>query len=160
MSNLKITNFKDFKSRWVLKSNLTSEFLHEYFNFFRDSLIELEDDGLITKYYIEYNLPSGLSDKSTIYKSDIPSDIHTKIESIFNNIEQKTSLSGKIKVNTISIHTKIFLPSSQFNDITDILTEVLSCVNFLKDNGKDLGFECNIKISTPESIKVELIKNL
>lgn len=156
MSNLKFVKFKDFKDRWGLDSDLKSEFLHDSFNFFRDTLIDFEDDNLINKYYIEYRLPSGGVDKSIIHKSDLSSDIQDKIESIFTNIKSKASLLGDIKVNDISIYTKIFLPSSQFNDITDILTDITSSAKFLKSN----GFECNVKTSTPEGIKIELVKRI
>ena len=156
MSKLKFTRFKDFKNRWGLDSDLKSEFLHDTFNFFRDTLIEFEDDGLITKYYIEYRLPSGGVDKSTISKNNTPSEIKSQIDSIFNDIKNKASLLGDIKVNDISIYTKIFLPSSQFNDITDILTEIVSSSQFLKSN----GFECNVKTSTPEGVKIEVVKKV
>jgi hypothetical protein len=154
MSKLKFTNFKDFK-RWGLKSDLNSDFLHEYFNFFRESLIQLEDDDLIKSYIVKYTY-RGVH-KHIIHKND---DFHAKIEDIFSNIEEKLSLFGEIQIDSISIESKIFLPSSQFNDITDILTEVLSCVNFLKDNGKELGFESYITTSTPEGLKIKTIKKL
>jgi hypothetical protein len=38
----------------------------------------------------------------------------------------------------------------------------LKFVNFkdFKDNGKDLGFECNLKTNSPEGLRIEIIKNL
>jgi hypothetical protein len=161
MSNLKIVNFKDFKSRWGLETDISSDFIISCFNFFRDSLIELEDDGLITKYYISYNSlginPSNISDRVIIYPN--LEGLDDKIEKVLNDIIERTTLSGKNR-GKLFIYTTLFLPSSQINDITSILEKCIDCVNFLKDNGKDLGFDCNIKTHSPEGLSIELIKEL
>jgi hypothetical protein len=161
MSNLKIVNFEDFKSRWGLETDISSDFIRSYFNFFRDSLIELEDDGLITKYYISYNPlgsnSSNISDRVVIYPN--LEGLDDKIEKVLNDIIERTTLSGKNK-GKLFIYTTIFLPSSQINDITSILEKCIDCVNFLKDNGKDMEFDCNIKTHSPEGLSIELVKNL
>jgi hypothetical protein len=161
MSNLKIVNFEDFKSRWGLETDISYDFIRSYFDLFRDSLIELEDDGLITKYYISYNPLVGnllvASDRVIIYPN--LEGLDDKIEKVLNDIIERTTLSGKNR-GKLSIYTTMFLPSSQISDITSILEKCIDCVNFLKDNGKDLGFDCNIKTHSPEGLLIELVKNL
>jgi hypothetical protein len=165
MSNLKIVNFEDFKSRWGLETDISSDFIRSYFNFFRDSLIELEDDGLITKYYISYNpyqffrIPhsSNICDRVVIYPN--LEGLDDKIEKVLNDILERATLYGK-NTGKLFIYTTIFLPSSKINDITSILEKCIDCVNFLKDNGKDMEFDCNIKTHSPEGLSIELVKNL
>jgi hypothetical protein len=154
MTNLKFVNFKDFKSRWGLQSKFSIESLYYYFNFFRDSLIELEDDNLISKYIVEYG-----SEKSIIYKELQDDDLDSKLEKLFDEILSKSGLQGDNK-GELSIYTNIFLPSSQFKDITSITERIIDCVKFLKDNGGDLGFECNLKTNSPEGLRIEIIKKL
>lgn len=151
-NKINIVNFKDFKSRWGLESEFTIDFLYHYFIFFRDSLIELQDDNLISKFYIEYS-----NERVIIYK-DL-NDINDKLEVIFDKVLSKSGLFGDNKGQLI-IYTNIFLPSSQFNDITLITDRIIDSVKFLKDNGKDLGFECNLKTNSPEGLRIEIIKNL
>ena len=151
-NKINIVNFKDFKSRWGLESEFTIDFLYHYFIFFRDSLIELQDDNLISKFYIEYS-----NERVIIYK-DL-NNINDKLKVIFDKVLSKSGLFGDNKDQLI-IYTNIFLPSSQFNDITLITDRIIDSVKFLKDNGKDLGFECNLKTVLPEGLRIEIIKNL
>lgn len=153
MSNLKFVNFKDFKSRWGLESKFSIESLYYYFNFFRDSVIELEDDNLISKYVIEYG--GQIWTRSIIHKG-LYDDLDSKLEKIFDEISSKLG-DNKGQLN---IYTNIFLPSSQFKDITSITERVIDSVKFLKDNGNDFGFECNLKTNSPEGLRIEIIKKL
>ena len=150
MSKLKFVNFKDFKDKWGLESKFTIDSLEYYFNFFRDSVIELEDDSLISKYTIHTQ-----THREIIYKNEV--DIKAKLQNVYNAIH--TGVFGN-SYGRIIIHTSIFLPSSQFSDITLITERVIECVKFLKDNGVDLGFECNLKTNSPEGLKIEIIKNI
>jgi len=153
MSNLKFVNFNDFKSRWGLQSKFSIKSLYYYFNFFRDSLIELEDDNLVSKYVVEYG------NKKSIIHNRFYDDLDSKLEKIFDEISSKSGLLGDNK-GELRIYTNIFLPSSQFKDITSITERIIDCVKFLKDNGRDLGFECNLKINSPEGLRIEIIKSL
>jgi hypothetical protein len=153
MSNLKFTNFKDFKGRWGLETKFSIKSLYYYFNFFRDSVLELEDDNLVSKYVVEYG-----GQRSIIHK-ELYEDLDSKLEKVFDEILSKSGLQGDTK-GELSIYTNIFLPSSQFKDITSITERIIDCVKFLKDNGTELGFECNLKINSPEGLRIEIVKNL
>lgn len=156
MAGLNFLKFTDFKNRWELE-DISSDILNYYFNFFRESLIDFEDEGLITKYYIAYKESVEL-DKVIIFTNDI-SKIDDKLESIVSSIKTRSTLSGRIN-GSLVIYTNLFLPSSKNDDITSILEKCIESVNFLKDNGEDLGFQCKIKTNSPEGFRIEILKTL
>jgi hypothetical protein len=157
MAGLNFKKFSDFKNRWGIEPDLHIDTLNYYFNFFRESLIDFEDDNIITKYYLAYKESVEL-DRVIIFKNDI-SKIDDKIRSIVSSIKDRSTLLGHIN-GSLVIYTNLFLPSSQNDDITSILEKCIESVNFLKKNGEDLGFECNIKINSPEGLRIEILKSL
>jgi hypothetical protein len=124
---------------------------------FLDSLLELEDDHLITKYYISYS-PTGdqpkIFERSLIYINS--EDIYDKIEKSYQKIREQI-IPNSEGGGKLYIQTTLFLPASRINDISSILEKCLYCVNFLKDIGKDMGFSCNIKTHSPEGLLIEMI---
>jgi len=132
MSNLKIVNFKDFKSRWGLDSDLDSEYITQYFYFIKDALIEFEDDGLLEKYMMETG-----SLKANIYKDNIEESINR----IYDYLKAKSTISGNINT-TLIIKAPIHI--SKEIDIIDLMESVIERFKFLRDN----EFDCKLEILT------------
>jgi hypothetical protein len=149
MSNLKIVNFKDFKTKWGIEGNLKVDDIYKYFDFFRDSLIQIEDNDLINNYKLQY-FDKGVM--QVLSKIDVKTDdIKIKIEQFTSDVKERTSLKGSLGGN-LSIATTITLP---IKDITTEMSDIIESVIFLKENGKDIGFEC---LLVPMSSKVNTFK--
>jgi hypothetical protein len=150
--NLDFIKSSDFKNRWGIEGKLSVDGIYKYFDLFRDSLLELEDDGIIKKYTISYLKKGILYDRVNIKIDD--KDIEAKITDFKEEIRQRASLSGKIGAGDLTIYTQFTLP---IGDVTDIMSSIIDCVKFIKDNIGDNG-ECLLvpMSSTPNSFKIIL----
>lgn len=154
--NLNFFKSSDFKNRWGIESNLKVDDIYKYFDFFRDSLIQLEDDNLISKYQLQYLDKAVMSALQNInIKTD---DIKVKIEEFTNFIKERASLRGSLG-GDLSITTTITLP---IKDITTEMSDIIDSVIFLKENGKDKGFECLLvpMSITPKTFEIILITKI
>lgn len=138
MSNLKIVNFKDFKSRWGLESDLNPDYISQYFYFIKDALIELEDDGLIDKYNVETGSLS-----LNIYKDNIDNTINR----ICDYLKAKSTISGNINTSLI-IKAPIHKPEN--TDTVNFLENVIDRVIFLRNN----GFKCELEIQSKNHLTI------
>lgn len=138
MSNLKIVNFKDFKSRWGLESDLNPDYISQYFYFIKDALIELEDDGLIDKYNVETGSLS-----LNIYKDNIDNIINR----ICDYLKAKSTISGNINTSLI---IKAPIHKLENTDTVNLLENVIDRVIFLRNN----GFKCELEIQSKNHLTI------
>ena len=138
MSNLKIANFKDFKSRWGLESDLNPDYISQYFYFIKDALIELEDDGLIDKYNIETG-----SLRLNIHKDNIDYIINR----ICDYLKAKSTISGSINTSLI---IKAPIHKQENTDTINFLENVIDRVIFLRNN----GFKCELEIQSKNHLTI------
>jgi hypothetical protein len=144
--NLNLLKSSDFKNRWGIESDLKVDGVYKYFDFFRDSLIDLEDDGLISRYRLQY-FEKGVM--SAVSKIDVKTDdIQLKIGEFTKSIKEKASLIGDLN-GSLSIATDLYFPEV---DITDKMSLTIDCVKFLKDNGVDMGFECHFLQTSSQGV--------
>jgi hypothetical protein len=149
---MKYIRFSDFKGRWSLNTKLDEKNISDFFHFFRDALLEIEDQGFIKNYEIQYLNKGILYRRISINISDNSND---KIKIFIDSIKEKTSLLGELKGN-ISISVNIILPNT---DLTEIMSLILNRVNFIKDNGKENNFECIFISSTTNLNYYRIILN-
>lgn len=138
MSNLKIVNFKDFKNRWGLESDLNPDYISQYFYFIKDALIELEDDGLIDKYNIQTGSLSSNIDKD---------NIDNIINRICDYLKAKSTISGNINTSLI---IKVPIHKNENTDTVNFLENVIDRVIFLRNN----GFKCELEIQSKNHLTI------